>query len=188
MKLYLEDGEVYFDYSEVDMKAALDNGTTQARRFLLETECGWDKTLRPQVVRMTHDYQEWQSEYGNACRQRYLVGNCYYTALNKSLVEVSDEIKSYMDELDEECARLKEIEWKKTEERERAEKWKSICKKGCKDCEHCVRRGDDFICRDSGVDLETKNVPRFKNGVYQLFNYEPFPTGGCKYEYEQGDN
>ncbi len=35
MKLYLEDGEVYFDYSEVDMKATLDNGTTQARRFLL---------------------------------------------------------------------------------------------------------------------------------------------------------
>lgn len=68
------------------------------------------------------------------------------------------------------------------EEREKRELWQRKCEHGCGTCKYRLRVMDDHYCSASGDLLHDKNVPKYHNGIYYMFNYEPFPSENCKYK------
>lgn len=187
MKLYLQDDEIIFDYSDVDFKEnTLNNkGYAMYREFMMNCNCEWEYTLRKQVRRMVCKKQDWLTEYGNIARIRNAVASCYYTAQRLYLIEISDDIKQYLDKLQEQCDELREAE-RIREQRERAEAeakalWKAKCEHGCGRCPNLRRCDDDFKCMATEEYLNEKNVRGYVGNTYLLFNWVPFPTDNCPF-------
>ncbi len=180
MKLYIEDGEVLFDYSDVDFEArGLDE--TEYIRFKRETRCEWTKTLRERVVRMKYTTSPLYSDYDKAYERKELVSNCYYTALRHDYIEISKDFKAYMQELDERYEALRGIEIEKENLRKAEEQWQLLCEHGCGRCKNKQRWGDDFMCAATSDFLPEVNVPKNIGKVHYLFNYEAFPTDNCPF-------
>jgi hypothetical protein len=181
MKLYTQDGEVLFDYSDVDTKACNDSKSFQYTQFLRDTECGWEPTLKPKVKRMVCEHMPWATPYGNSRKLRKLAGNCYYRALYLSEIEISDDFKPFLDKLEETCVELQKVEREKEQAREAEMKWKNVCKFGCGGCEHNKRWNDDRICEATGDILPERTVPKNRGKTFYPFNLEAFPTDKCPF-------
>ena len=97
-------------------------------------------------------------------------------------VAVYGRLKALRQALDKlnELARL-ELQRQKDAEESRAF-WQKLCEKGCGDCKHKKRCGDDQRCAISGDLLEEKHEPKYINGVHYLFNYEAYPTDNCPFK------
>lgn len=180
MKLFVEDNELLFDYSDADLNGGLDPSRINYERFLLATETVWDKTLKPKVKKYTYIYRAWQSEYGNA---RSLLSNiekfCSLAKWNN--IEIDDSVNLYINDLKEKCDRLRKIEEAKEEARKRIEKWKDVCKDGCTFCSNLSRWGDDYMCKESGDTLPEQPAPKYYGDIYYFCNTAPFPTENCPF-------
>lgn len=181
MKLYIQDEELLFDYSDVDTQAQLNKATAEYQAFLRESECRWEGTLKHAVKRLSFRSRDEYSALENAYEHRRLVGNAYCAALRLSLIEISESVKPFLQQLEEKCAELKQIEEAKRAERERMERWKKVCKYGCDRCANKRRWEDDYICAASGDVLPEKNMPGNLGATYMLFNFVPFPTENCPF-------
>ena len=189
MKLYIENGNLMFDYAGVDTEAQLNTETFKYQHFLRDSGCEWERTDKPNVKRMYFELYSWSTPYGNATRLRSHLRSCLSSARCND-VEISPDIEKYIEAVDKRCAELLEVE--KAKERALAEKdkWERLCKGGCGRCENKARCGDDYICRASGDLLEEKNVPVNSGRIHVLFNYEAFPSENCPYNInkKQGEN
>ncbi len=83
-------------------------------------------------------------------------------------------------QLNVEAKRLREVEERR--EQEKRELWNRKCERGCGNCQHRCRDGDDQRCAASGDLLEEKHVPGYVNGVHYTFKYEAFPSENCIYK------
>ena len=62
MKLYVKDGEVYFDYSDIDDTDFKSAQTRHKNEFLRGGEYSlrkWDRTLKPKVLKMRVSKASW---------------------------------------------------------------------------------------------------------------------------------
>ena len=112
-------------------------------------------------------------EYGNLCNLIDLTSSYG--------VSVDEKIYEHRERLKELAISLYEKESVEREEAYKRLKWESICKFGCGRCHNLAASGDDYICKASGEDLGTKQVPHF-NGMsnsYHLFYRKPFPSANC---------
>lgn len=178
MKLYAENGQVYFDYTDVDTKAEAKR-TYDYRRFMRETSC-WNETDTPQIVSLAYKPYSWSTPYGNIQQFKSLLSFCEVHAKYNS-VEIEESFKELLKSTEKQCKELRAIEEKKEEQLKAEAKWQNLCKYGCDRCEHKRRCGDDYFCNASGDMLPEKNVPGPGGRVFQLFNYTAFPTENCPY-------
>ena len=181
MKLYVQDGEIFFDYTDVDINARLNDAESQSRHFLYETNCGWVETKRKQLVKMYFEPYSWATEYGNARSYENLLKNCYYTAKKFPLIEIAPEVSELLVSAAKHCYELHKIEEVKEQQRRANEKWQELCKYGCSNCHNKVRKGDDYFCGATGELLPEKNQPKDFGRVHYPFNNEAFPTENCPY-------
>ena len=189
MKLYIEKGNVMFDFSGVDMIAPLNKERDAYENFLRYTQCEWENTELPNMKRMKYDFCDWKSAYGNTTTLRSLIGNCISVAESNG-IEVKDSVKKYAADMEAKCIKLRKAEEAKAEALAAKDKWERLCKTGCGRCENKKRCGDDFKCVVSGDYLEEMNVPRYDYGTYYPFNLEAFPSENCPYNInkKQGEN
>lgn len=180
MKLYVREGELFFDYSDVDVNARLDAAGNQSRHFLMETNC-WDKTEMRQLVKMSYEPYSWASEYENARAFENLLKKCVYTAKKFALIEISPEVSDFLTGAAQRCYELYKIEEEKEAQRRAKDKWQELCKYGCGRCPNKMRSGDDHICVATKEILHETNVPTSYGKVNYLFNYVAFPTENCPY-------
>ena len=178
MKLYAESGTVYFDYTDVDLKAE-EKKTYDYRRFMRETSC-WNETGTPQLACLDYKPWSWASEYDNVTDLSWLLCICDGRALCNN-IPVDDSFKAFRKATEKRCEELCSVEVAKEERREAEAKWQSLCKYGCGRCKHRKRCGDDYFCKASGDMLPEKNVPGPNGRVFQLFNYTAFPTENCPF-------
>lgn len=178
MKLYAENGQVYFDYTDIDTKAETQK-TYGYRRFMRETNC-WNETETPQIVRMAYNPYGWGTPYGKACELKSLLGFCKVQAQCND-VEIDSSFTELCEATEKRCNELRAIEEEKEEQLKAEAKWQNLCKYGCDRCEHKRRSGDDYFCNASGDMLPEKNVPGPSGKVFQLFNYTAFPSENCPY-------
>lgn len=181
MKIYADNGEVFFDFTDVDTKAPMDLKTMSYRKFLTETSCRWQYTKKWNVMRMEYEPYTWATQYGNEKRFESLVKSCLYTAKRLDSIEVSPTVEELLERTAKRCKTFYDAEVAKEKEREREEKWEGLCKNGCGRCEKLRRDGDDFICADNNEMLPEKNVPGYVGKAYRLFDYRAFPTDNCPY-------
>ncbi len=185
MKLYVRNGEVYFDYSEISMSTRVDSPdylkALQADRFIRETVCGWDYTETEQVIKMSFTPYEWTTEYDNARRFESLLKDCFYKAKAYSLIEIAQEVEELLVQTAKHCRELYEAEVEKEQAAKRKAEWERKCTYGCGSCEQKIRIGDDKACVATGDILPEKNVPKSYGKTAYLFNNEAFPTENCPY-------
>lgn len=181
MKLYIQDEDVLFDYSDVDVNAQLNKATMEYDAFLRKSECKWERTLKPAVKRLSFRPREEYSAFENVYEHKRLVGNAYYAARWMSYIQISEDFKLFLEQLEKTCTELKEIEEAKRAEQERLALWKRVCKYGCGGCANKQRWEDDFICAASGDVLPEKNEPCDVGKMHMLFNYISFPTENCPF-------
>ena len=171
MKLYVKDGKVMFDYEgeQSDMFTYDSFGF----RYLGKGKREFTETGDPN--------DDWQQL--SAAVQR-----CEYAP-----VDIDEEIYTFMaeykrkrDEFIAECMARRKAE---EEVRRRTEEWELRKRRGCRGCSElrCVG-ADDYICRHTGAELDIENKPGYCGMVYVLFNYEPRPCEGCKYEVKEEGN
>lgn len=183
MKLYLQDDEIIFDYSDVDFKNKDNKTYQQYFDFTHKLHSELEFTLRKQVKRLVYDKLSWFTEYDNLLSKISAIADCCYAAQYCSLIEISDDIKPYLDQLREQCEEMKEAKLLK-EQRERAEAeakalWKDRCRNGCLKCKNCRKWEDDFVCAATGAWLEEKLYTGYI-GITHVSNMPvPFPTDNC---------
>ena len=180
MKLYIENGEVLFDFSDVDTKAKLDVKVSAYKKFLRDTSYKWDFTKKWNVMRMVYEPYSFDTKYSNERHFESEVRNCVYVAKTLDYIEVSPTVEELLQKTAVRCKELYEAELAKEKERERQTKWESLCKNGCQYCNSLRRCGDDYICTQSKNLLPEKTVTEILYGQYRLFN-KPFPTDNCPY-------
>ena len=181
MKLYLDNGVVSFDYTDVNTKAELNQKTFQYQRFMRETNCGWEPTDNFQIVRMYYEPYEWASEYGKVKQFESLLRNCYCVAKTYSLIEITPDVKALVQATVMRCKELYEFKKAKEEKQKLENRWKDLCEYGCGFCSKKQRWADDYICGASGDLLEEKNVPAPRGKMLQLFDYTAFPSENCPF-------
>lgn len=181
MKLYTENKELYFDYSEVNMSAPLDRAESQCRHYLMETNCEWLETNKPQIVKMEFTPSEWRTEYGNARHYESLLKDCFYKAKAFPLIEITPEVEELLIKTAKRSQELYEAEVKKEQEFKRKAEWERKCENGCGSCPNKKRCGDDYFCAVSGDILPEKSTPQSYGKIVYLFNNEAFPTENCTY-------
>lgn len=178
MKLYVEEGELLLDYSDVNFGERLDKVQNEYYDFLRSCSCRWERTLKPKIKRIAFQRND-RDELYDLSELRSLTGNAYYAARRLKFIDISDTVKRFMDELDERIHVLTEqLEAKRLEEK-RKKRWKDVCKFGCGGCGNLRRCEDDYICGASGELLPERNIPGNVGAVYRIFNYVPFPTDSC---------
>ena len=178
MKLYAENGTVFFYYTDVDINAQ-EQKAYDYRRFMRETSC-WKETDAPQIVSLAFNPFSWSTPYGNMQQFKSLLSFCEVKAKYHS-VEISDSFTELLKSTEKQCEELRAVEVAKEEARKAEAKWQSLCKYGCDRCENKRRCGDDYFCNASGDMLPEKNVPGPSGRVFQLFNYTAFPTENCPF-------
>ena len=181
MKLYLENGELMFDYSDVDVNANMDKMASRYRQFLRESPCEWEPAGQSLMRWKYEPYGAWASEYGEAKHYEHILSGCYYLAKRLEFVEVSKEVEELMQKTAVRCKELYEAEVAKEQERERTAKWDELCKNGCTGCKNLCRCNDDYFCTASGDLLPEENKPGIVRGEHHLFNYVAFPTENCAF-------
>lgn len=185
MKLYIENGEVLFDFRDVDTKAALDKKASIYRDFLRGTVCSWEYTDKFKVMRMAYEPTNWLSEYGNLKRFESFLKSCFYNAKFLELIEISPAFEELLKTTEVRIKELYDIEVAKEkakeEELKKIAEWEYLCKNGCGNCKNCYRWNDDHLCKITGNILPEKNVPGIQGKLYLLFNYKPFPTDNCPF-------
>lgn len=190
MKLTIINEALMFDYSAIDIKAK-DQKTYSFRAFCAETAGIWQKAER-KLLKAQFDVNQYKNNptaYDIAHDKLMFYTTVYTRARQTEEIEISDNVKQYIDRLGEECRALKEAEIAEKREREAQKRWESLCENGCGRCSNKVRWNDDFKCKASGDYLPEKNIPKYMYGIYMLFNYEAFPTENCPYKKDkkQGD-
>lgn len=183
MKLYIEDGEIYLDYSDVDFEDRM-AGDHDYRYFTHEyTSCGWERTLKPRVKHACIREKTYRGELGDMMLSKFYANEIYHSSSYFNSIEIvnESEFKALISKLEEECERLALIEQEKKRKEEAEKHWNSLRKNGCGSCKNKRRDGDDFVCAASGDYLPEENCPGNRCGVYMLFNYQPFPTDNCPF-------
>lgn len=186
MKLYIENGEVIFDFS--DVKDAEDEKDSVRKKFLRDTSCNWIYTNKWNVMRMDYEPQSWVTEYGNERQLEHFLSSCIYEAKNLGYIEVSPTVEKLLQKTAVRCKELYDAELAKEKERERHAEWELLCKSGCSGCKNLCRCGDDYFCVSSKEMLPKKNVPGVSRGRYVLFDYKPFPTDSCPFNVNQSNS
>lgn len=181
MKVYVENGEVYFDYQGVDTQSGRDIRGSKARRFLLDTRCSWEKTSVPQVLKMEYKPYSFTTEYDQVKQFESYLKSCLAEA-HVNDIELSEDFKELCVATARRCKELYEIEVTKEQARKAKSEWQRLCENGCSGCPNKARWNDDFVCKASGDTLEEKNIPGSVYGQHVLFNYVPFPSDKCPYK------
>ncbi len=181
MKLYIEKGELMFDYSDVDVNADLNKKTSRYRQFLRESPCAWEPVGKSLMRWKYEPYGAWTTGYGEAKHYEHVLSSCYYLAKRTEFVEVAKDVEELLQKTAVQCKQLYEAELAKEQERERAEKWQSVCNHGCGGCSNLRRCNDDYFCTASGDLLPEKNKSGVVRGEYRLFNYVAFPSENCAF-------
>lgn len=110
MKLYIENGELMFDYSDVDVNANLDKKTSRYRQFLRDTPCSW-QSAGAQVKRMAYEpYGAEVTEYGEARHYEHVLSSCYYLAKRTEFIEVFKDVEELIAKTVLRCKQLYEAE------------------------------------------------------------------------------
>lgn len=181
MKLYVQHGQVFFDYTDLeDVNAGLDRKAIDYRRFMRETDYCLSATETPNVASLAYTPWTGATEYGNACELRRLLGLLEVRAKCNN-IEVDNSFTALYNATVNRCAELRAIEVEKEQKQQEQAKWQSLCKYGCGNCENLKYACDLPICKCTGKPLEEKNKPEYKFGALQLFNLVPFPSGDCPF-------
>ncbi|AWW06092.1 MAG: histone H2A type 1-B/E-like protein [Caudoviricetes sp.] len=100
-------------------------------------------------------------------------------------IEVDEEVLQLNAKLQAEATLIKErrradkLQTEREEENRR--KWSYLCKHGCGKCANLAYDIDIPICRQTGQELEEKNVPGLIKGTHYCFNWAPFPSESCHF-------
>lgn len=183
MKLYAENGTVYFDYTDVDTEAGLDGKAIDYRRFMRETMF-WDDTELKQVVRLAYHPFEGATEYGNEQKLSGMLGKCRVQAKYNS-IEIDESFTEFIEQNRKRCEELRAVEVAKEEAARAKREWEDKCKYGCGRCEYKRRCEDDYVCAASGDILPEENKPCDYGKVHYLFNSVAFPTDSCPFNIDK---
>ena len=178
MKLYVKDGRLRFDY---------EFGQTD-----IFTDGDFDFTYvgkgQREYVPSHINYKGLRYPY----EMDWAVLSAYVELCKGKGVTITPEAQRYIDEFkikaEADTARRESDEAERAARRlreEKAARWKLIQKHGCRGCAMLRQTEDDYVCKHTGDILPIENKPQYYEGVYYLFNYEPFPCEGCKYKYEE---
>ena len=190
MKIYLKNGNVlcgYGDNGETFKESywhsnAENNGKEKAFLSALRYEMGncfngfYENALR-------------LCKTGNPIDDYNLLQGLIMTAENRH-IEIDSEVYEFLKEYEElataEAEKIKEARRQEEEERHLQQQWERIKRDGCMQCANCRITGDDdYVCRETGDDLPTKNCPGYVGMTYYLFNFKPFPTDSCPLRYQK---
>lgn len=183
MKLYVKDGRLRFDYEyQSDIKHLHENGGDYDFMGMIASRRQYP---------FPHKDRWWKYPHEDIYSQlKQHIEHC-----KKIGVNITPEAQAYIDDLkakaeaDKQKRERAEADLEALRETAKAKaKWSLIRKHGCKGCAMLRQTEDDYVCKHTGDILPIENKPQYYEGVYYLFNYEPFPCEGCKYKYEEGSD
>lgn len=171
MRVYAEGADIYFDYEGER------SDIFSFSPFGFEYLGGGLRKFKP-TGNITDDYN-------NLCLAFYNFKHDN-VKISESVMEVLERYKTESDKA--EAARAAEVAALR-ERQAKAAKWKLIQKHGCRGCAMLRQTSDDdYVCKATGEMLPIENKPQYYEGVYYLFNYEPFPCDGCAFKYEEAND
>lgn len=171
MKVFAKDNELFFDY-EGERSSIFSFST-----FGFEYLGGGIRKFKP-TGNPEEDYSNLSLAFYNFKHDNVKV--------EENVEAVLERYKAENDRA--EAARAAEVAALR-ERQAKAAKWKLIKSHGCRGCPKLVQTGDDdYVCKATGELLPIENKPQYYEGVYYLFNYEPFPCDGCAFKYEEAND
>ncbi len=107
-------------------------------------------------------------------------------------VEIDSEVLRFNADLQAKAAVIKNRrraeELQRCEEAESREKWLRLCTNGCGKCVNLAYDIDIPICRQTGQELEERNVPQVIRRIHYCFKPEPFPSERCPFNFNINKN
>ena len=123
----------------------------------------------------------------NARNLHYIVA-CAKSGGNSDVfpaVVIDEEVLQLNTALQAEARAIKERrradKFQQQREEEARQKWAKLCKNGCGKCLNLAYDVDIPMCRQTGQELEEKNVSQVIRGIHYCFKLEPFPSEGCPF-------
>ena len=181
MKLYMKDGRLRFDYEyQSDIKRLYENGGDYDFMNMISSRRQYP---------FPHKTRWWEYPHEDIYSQlERHIEHC-----KKIGVTITSEAQAYIDDLkakaEADTARREadEARQKALYESAKAKReWQRRCTNGCRGCANLRYDAGMPWCKATHHILEDKNIADMKKadsyddeGVFHLFNFEPFPDEGC---------
>lgn len=183
MRLYVKDKRIILDYSDLKWKKNPYNSMpipNKAMSFKVKSGYYWDRDEENKSMYLDFTYEDIDGNYEIAKSWTRALA-CAKLAAEELGIDVAKEYERVKSQAYENERRLYALREEACAKNKAILRWGLLCENGCGGCPKKYRCGDDQFCLASGDLLPETAVPGFKNSVYQLFNYEAFPTENCPY-------